>query len=302
MLTIFCLVRGEPATNAFPIEIDENKNIGTLRELIKSKKKNRFHDIDANELKLWSVSISVDDTSALGELVLENNKEKGVQELFPVKKISKIFSEEPAEEHIHIIVERPTGKKEIHCKATYGRNTVTFQWTPTLKNTSLAELKTLLRGCFTFPDGTEDKDIGISRDAIRKKDGLLLRLLKDSELISMVWDNGYQAELSLVVDTSQRAFSSWDFAKIRPLFGLTATSYKELPTFEMGCVDKEKYTDNMEYVFGDLLVCNFFIFLFIEMLYSNAVIYINGLSRESTRHLTLLSVRMKPPVVNSLVL
>ena len=114
MFTIFCLVHGEPATNAFPIEIDENKTVGTLKKLIKSEKENDFHDIDANKLRLWSVSIPVNDTSALEELVLENDKNNGVQELLPVKKIKNIFPDEPADEHIHIIVERPSriGKVE----------------------------------------------------------------------------------------------------------------------------------------------------------------------------------------------
>ena len=107
MVTIFCLVHGEPVANAFPIEIDENKTIGTLKELIKLKKVPEFNDIAADKLRLWSVNIPVNDTSALEELVLENNEEKGVQELLPVKKINKVFTEEPADEQIHVIVERP---------------------------------------------------------------------------------------------------------------------------------------------------------------------------------------------------
>ena len=264
-ITLFCLFHGELAQHAFSVSILTTSIIDKLKDVIKEKQPNDLRDIDTNKLVLWKVNIPIDDADAvLKDLILENNEEKGIQELLPMDDITNVFPA-PPKKHIHVIVERPTNRKEIHCKATYGRNTETFQWTPTRESTTLAELKIFLRGCFTFPDGTDDKDIGISRDATRNKDGLLLRLLKDSELVSMVWVNGYQTELSFVVDTSQRAFSSWDFAKIRPLFGLTATSYKELPTFEMGCVDKEKYTDNMKYVFGDLLV-RFFIILFIEML------------------------------------
>jgi hypothetical protein len=108
MITIFCLIHGEPATSAFPVKILESDTVGDLKKLIKSENIPRFDDIAAHELKLWSVSIPVDNTSVLENLVLENNKEKGVQELLPVKKISKIFPDEPAEEHIHIIVERPS--------------------------------------------------------------------------------------------------------------------------------------------------------------------------------------------------
>ena len=91
MFTIFCLVHGEPATNAFPIEIDENKTVGTLKKLIKSEKENDFHDIDANKLRLWSISISINDTSVLEELVLKNNKDNGVHELLPTDDIADVF-------------------------------------------------------------------------------------------------------------------------------------------------------------------------------------------------------------------
>src|SRR4051812_41499148 len=52
-----------------------------------------------------------------------------------------------------------------HCKATYGRNTAAFQRTVTRETTTLIGLKSRLRTCFTFPDGTEDNHIDVSRDA-----------------------------------------------------------------------------------------------------------------------------------------
>jgi Crinkler effector protein N-terminal domain len=111
-IIIFCLVHGEPIANAFPVEIPRDGTIGTLKKLIKTEKTPEFNDIAADKLKLWSVNIPIDDTAALEELTalekLENNEEKGIQELLPVKKIRKIFPNEPTEEHIHIIIERPS--------------------------------------------------------------------------------------------------------------------------------------------------------------------------------------------------
>jgi hypothetical protein len=107
MFTLFCLVHGDPVENAFAIDIERSKTISHLRELIKEKKAPEFDSVVADKLILWSVSISVDDTTMLEELVLENNKEKGVQKLLPLRKISKVFPSKPADEHIHIIVERP---------------------------------------------------------------------------------------------------------------------------------------------------------------------------------------------------
>ncbi|PKC60542.1 hypothetical protein RhiirA1_444878 [Rhizophagus irregularis] len=42
-------------------------------------------------------------------------------ELPPLSKISKHFSSQPVDKHIHIIVQRPVETKEVHCTATYGR-------------------------------------------------------------------------------------------------------------------------------------------------------------------------------------
>src|SRR5688572_2915646 len=108
MITIFCLVHGEPTTNTFSVDIDESKTISTFKKLIKKEKENDFHDIDADKLVLWKVNIPVNDTSVLENLVLKNNEEEGVQELLLVTKISKIFPDDPTEEHIHVIVERPS--------------------------------------------------------------------------------------------------------------------------------------------------------------------------------------------------
>ena len=108
-ITLFCLVRGELAANAFSVKIPKTDTVADLKELIKEKKKNDFHDIDADKLKLWSVSIPADDANALKDLVLENNKDNGIQELHPWDDIVDVFSA-PAEEHIHVIVERPARK------------------------------------------------------------------------------------------------------------------------------------------------------------------------------------------------
>ncbi|KAG0363877.1 hypothetical protein BGX24_004833, partial [Mortierella sp. AD032] len=115
-LRLFCLVNGEATSNAFPIEIESTKTIGDLKELIKTKKANDFQDVDADKLTLWRVSISVaddnnddndDDDEDLPILlvnVLKNDKKrlKAV-----TQKVTDVFGYEPAENTIHIIVQRP---------------------------------------------------------------------------------------------------------------------------------------------------------------------------------------------------
>ncbi|CAB4404656.1 unnamed protein product [Rhizophagus irregularis] len=50
-------------------------------------------------------------------------------ELLPLSKISKHFTSQPADEHIHIIIQRSVKTKEVYCTATYGRKSANFQWT-----------------------------------------------------------------------------------------------------------------------------------------------------------------------------
>ena len=101
-LTLFCVVEGETSSNAFPVEIESSKTTGDLKDLIKAKKTNSFHDVDANELTLWSVSISDEEERTV---LLDNFPER--MKLKATHDISETFTEEPPKKTIHIIVERP---------------------------------------------------------------------------------------------------------------------------------------------------------------------------------------------------
>jgi hypothetical protein len=104
--TLFCLVHGESITNAFPVKIPQADTVGDLKELIKLKKAPEFDTIAADKLMLWKVNIPTDNATALKELVLENNKEKGIQELLPLDDIAEAIPT-PLKRHIHIIIECP---------------------------------------------------------------------------------------------------------------------------------------------------------------------------------------------------
>ena len=107
--TLFCVVRGEPASNAFEVEIEKNKSISALKELIKAKKAPEFDDVAADKLTLWAVSIHEDDEERLKTLDFKNATTEGLQKLRPTWSISKAFPDAPIPDHIHIIVERPLG-------------------------------------------------------------------------------------------------------------------------------------------------------------------------------------------------
>ena len=159
----------------------------------------------------------------------------------------------------HIIVERPSNMRDIRCKVTYGRDVENFIWHVSRDTTTLADLKKKLRGCFTFPDGTEDKDIDISYEYM----GSITRFLGDNELAIMIWRDGYQVDMVLFVTTSQRPFSSWTFTKMKKAFNLTADCYSTLPTFEAGCAELKKNDVDVLHVMKDITVFYFFYFLFI---------------------------------------
>ncbi|GET01662.1 hypothetical protein GLOIN_2v1705536 [Rhizophagus clarus] len=83
----------------------------------------------------------------------------------------------------------------------------------------LGALKSRLRTCFTFPDGTEDEHIVINRECGGSEKEIVC-LVDDEDLASVIWTQGF------------KPFSSWTFPQIKTLFGLTADSYIDLPRFD----------------------------------------------------------------------
>ncbi|CAG8835185.1 27685_t:CDS:2, partial [Gigaspora margarita] len=161
--------------------------------------------------------------------------------------------------------------KEVHCTVSYNRKIAKFQWTITREIVSLAELKKKLRKYFTFPDGTEEEHIVISRvldvfppikrkistprmekpkpdmnevsknsdqikldSQVKSVERKSIHLSTDEDLMSIVWTASHKIDLAIIVDTSQQPFSSYTFPKIKVLFGLKADSYIELPRFTGG--------------------------------------------------------------------
>ncbi|CAI2194958.1 18663_t:CDS:2, partial [Funneliformis geosporum] len=113
------VVGENPYENAFPVDIDTNKvkTIGHLKDAIKEKLHPKFENVTANDIKLWKVDISLEKENKKLELVntkinVNIKNELGGEELPPLSKISKHFPSQPADEHIHIIVQRPVETKE----------------------------------------------------------------------------------------------------------------------------------------------------------------------------------------------
>jgi hypothetical protein len=121
-----------------------------------------FVKFDYKDIKLWKVNISPEKFNLVSTKINVNIEEELGGEKLPINsKISKHFPSQPADDNIHILVQRLTEVKEVHITATYNRIKKIFQWKVTREIVSMAELKKMLRGYFEFPDGTEDKHIVI---------------------------------------------------------------------------------------------------------------------------------------------
>ncbi|KAK3823809.1 MAG: hypothetical protein J3R72DRAFT_528890 [Linnemannia gamsii] len=108
LVNLFCLVDGETLSNAFPVEIESSKTIGTLKDLIKAKNPDTFNGVDAKDLTLWRVSIPVSDEDNNDLPILLNNvANKDKTELNnPRTRLSKLFPESP-DDNTYILVQRP---------------------------------------------------------------------------------------------------------------------------------------------------------------------------------------------------
>ncbi|RUS20099.1 hypothetical protein BC937DRAFT_86361 [Endogone sp. FLAS-F59071] len=113
-LTLCCCILGTDPYNSFTIDVQENDNVSMLRKAIYEMSPHSFAGIDAHQLVLWLVNIplSIDENEQVKILMHDNIDIKtqlnGVK-LLPSRKINKVFSQEPDEDYIHVIVECPPG-------------------------------------------------------------------------------------------------------------------------------------------------------------------------------------------------
>ena len=104
-LSLNCLIHGEVTEKMFTVEVEKTKNVSILRDLIKEKQSPRLDHAVASELILSQVSLPVDTITP--QLTVEDITTG--QKLHAVKKISSIFGEALVDEHVHILVQAPTG-------------------------------------------------------------------------------------------------------------------------------------------------------------------------------------------------
>ena len=103
-LSINCLLLGSDSSGVFEVEILKTKKVSFLKDLIKEKQSRRLNHVDASDLTIWKVSLPVDTITP--KLTVDDVE---AQELHSVKKIFSIFGENEVDEHVHILVQVPTG-------------------------------------------------------------------------------------------------------------------------------------------------------------------------------------------------
>ncbi|OAQ22668.1 hypothetical protein K457DRAFT_25817 [Linnemannia elongata AG-77] len=142
-MNIFCLVVGQPTSNAFSIRISPNKTVDDLKDLIKAKKAIDFKDIDANKLVLWQVAIPVIAANRHIPVVLSEVDFK--RELLPT---DDIVESALSKKNVHILIECPsnpttdTNDPVLSFTVTVkGRIPVTFLWRSDIVTATLDELR-----------------------------------------------------------------------------------------------------------------------------------------------------------------
>jgi hypothetical protein len=106
-LRLNCWVLGDDTRQVFEVKIANTESISSLKDAIKDKNSESFHNIDARSLTLWKVSIPVNPQlrHTLSNLYLTDDTS-----LSSVDDLDDVFSDEPHRKHLHIVVKPPDGE------------------------------------------------------------------------------------------------------------------------------------------------------------------------------------------------
>jgi len=111
--TFLCFLIGGRAT--FPVDIEQTKLVGHLKEEIKKKIPNQLNHIDPEHLTLYQVEVDASHKPTYLRQLDEISKTLDpLSELNDAKKLSAVFPEGPLEMKIQILVQPPEGES-IYC-------------------------------------------------------------------------------------------------------------------------------------------------------------------------------------------
>lgn len=97
--TIFkCYVIGDEPNKVFSVKIGTKEIVAALKFAIKAEKPDKFHQLDANDLDLWAVSIPLDENFSEISRVPED-----AQELGPFQVLGTLC-QDMQDDHVHILI------------------------------------------------------------------------------------------------------------------------------------------------------------------------------------------------------
>ncbi|KAH7907993.1 hypothetical protein BJ138DRAFT_1103865 [Hygrophoropsis aurantiaca] len=105
LLQLCCWVRGDDLASVFLIKIAETDHVDDLRNRIKEENKVTFQNMDARHLVIRKVCVP------LKESLKESLQSLGLQlpePLRPWTRLSKVFTDIPTEDHLHVVVDPPS--------------------------------------------------------------------------------------------------------------------------------------------------------------------------------------------------
>ncbi|KAF9163131.1 hypothetical protein BGX20_001429, partial [Mortierella sp. AD010] len=178
-LTLFCVMSGEQASSAFPVEISSDKTVGALKNTLMEEIRTETDRFKPKDLTLWRTNIPIDEDADDEIITVPSTASK--QLLKGTGTLSKIFKDGIPDGTIHIIIERPkasitqTPESEIRIAELLeviddlrgGKNIVVlnvvvrphrgeyFSWTTNTETTTIKELERAIYA--EYPD-REDGD------------------------------------------------------------------------------------------------------------------------------------------------
>ncbi|CAG8648469.1 2634_t:CDS:2, partial [Paraglomus brasilianum] len=112
-IKLSCKVHGEPDAKVFPVKIDKNETIGTLKMEIWKANRGAFHGYDATQLDIWRVDIDYTSQNSK-RTTFQNDSNADIQSALEgvradeMDDVADVFGDGPLpKKHIHVIVVRP---------------------------------------------------------------------------------------------------------------------------------------------------------------------------------------------------
>lgn len=222
--TLICCVYGDPSP--FPIDIDQNKTIGHLKQAIVIHDLNLFTGVAVRQLEICAANIP-DTKEARNEFIFKDDDALPVSDTIQ-DVIDDHFKGSLPRKTIHFVIKRPTLQEDHRFDLIVEpERYLSLSWTVNINIATLNELK--------------EK---ITKEYYPHLDSTLLKLIlkpenskpfspdsdKDLQVLLRELVQAHEKVLVIAVATPQKPFSEWSPSAVKELYGITG----EFPEYECG--------------------------------------------------------------------